>query len=238
MKNNTIRIWTLIVLALALLTMIEPVNAQKTMAVLYFQNSSLFQKEEMEALSKGLADMFITELSKVEQLKVIERNRLQSLIEEMSLGQSGVVDTETAQQVGKLLGAHMLLLGSYVNNFGNKMRIDARLVEVETGKTIKAEEITGKTADLFEMVQKLATKFIKGLDLALTSEDKKRLEQTENESFDAALYYSRGLEYQDRGDFRKAYEMYKKALDFNPQYASAQTRIHEIKLALEKKLHK
>lgn len=238
MKKINLCIWTLVLLGAATWMPIQPLYAQKTMAVLYFQNSSLYQKEEMEALSKGLADMFITELSKVEQLKVIERSRLQNLIEEMSLGQSGMIDGETAQQVGKLLGVKTLLLGSYVNNFGNKMRIDARLVEVETGKTIKAEEITGKASNLFEMVQKLSDKFIKGLNLALSSEDKKRLNQLENESFDAALYYSRGLEYQDRGDLRKAYEMYKKALEINPQYSSAQTRVHEIKQALAKKLNK
>jgi len=57
---------------------------------------------------------------------------LQSLLEEMSLGQSGILDESSAQQVGKLLGAQALVFGSFIHNFDNKIRIDARMVEVET----------------------------------------------------------------------------------------------------------
>ena len=89
--------------------------SQKTLAVLYFENNSLAKRDEMEPLRKGLADMFITEFSKIDQFKVVERSRLEQLIQEMQLGQSGMLDSRTAQQVGKLLGAQNLVFGSYMN---------------------------------------------------------------------------------------------------------------------------
>ncbi len=201
---------------------------RKTIAVLYFQNNSLADRQNMEPLQKGLADMLITELSKIQALKVIERNQLQQMIEEMKLGQSGMVDEQTAQKVGSLLGAQTLLLGSYVAMFGGKMRIDARIVEVETGRTIEAEEVTGKVKDLFKLVQKLSGKIAKALNVKLTKADKKRLKTVQNKSFDAALYFSKGLEFEDAGQLDQAKTMFQKALKINPKYKSAQIELDRI----------
>ncbi|NOY78937.1 MAG: tetratricopeptide repeat protein [Calditrichaeota bacterium] len=201
---------------------------RKTLAVLYFQNNSLADRQNMDPLRKGLADMLITELSKIQALKVIERSQLQQMIEEMKLGQSGLVDEQTAQKVGRLLGAQTLLLGSYVVMFGGKMRIDARIVEVETGRTLEAEEVTGKVKDLFKMVQKLSRKIAKALDVKLTKGDKKRLKTAQNKSFDAALYYSRGLELEDTGKWEQAKAMFEQALKINPKYTSAREELAKI----------
>ncbi len=205
-----------------------PHDQRKTIAVLYFQNNSLADRQNMEPLQKGLADMLITELSKIQALKVIERNQLQQMIEEMKLGQSGMVDEQTAQKVGRLLGAQTLLLGSYVAMFGGKMRIDARIVEVETGRTIEAEEVTGKVKNLFKLVQKLSQKIAKALDVKLTKEDKKRLKTAQNKSLDAALYYSKGLEFEDAGQLDQAKAMFQQALKINPKYKSAQKELDRI----------
>lgn len=204
---------------------------KRTIAVLYFENNSLAKKQEMEPLRKGLADMLITELSKIEQLQVIERAQLQQIMEEMALGQSGMVDQSSAQQVGKLLGAQTLLLGSFMNMLDGKMRIDVRIVQVETGLTLKAEEETGKPKELYEIVKKLVAKIAKDLDIKLTAADAKRLSQVENKSFDAALYYAKGLEYEDAGDFANAKTMYQKALKVNKKFEKAKERL----VALSKK---
>jgi TolB-like protein len=205
---------------------------KKTIAILYFENNSTFQKEELDVLSKGLADMLITELSKIESLVIVERAQLQQILEEMKLGMTGVIDDKTAQQVGKILGVQHLLLGSFMNMFGDKLRIDARIVAVETGLTVKAEEETGKLNNLFDMVQKLTKKFTKDLDVKLTKQDKERLEGSENESLEAILLYSRGLEFYDQRKFEEALEMFQKALLINPDYKQAQEQIKRTKRRL------
>ena len=182
----------------------------------------------MEPLSKGLTDMLITELSKVEQLQVIERAQMQKLMEEMALGQSGVIDQKTAQQVGNLLGAQNILLGSFMHMFDGKMRIDVRMVEVETGLTLKAEEVTGKPKELSDLVKKLTTKVINNLDIKLTKADAKRLALTENESFEAAMYYAKGLEYEDAGYLKNAKQMYLNALKINKNFNKARVRLQEL----------
>jgi TolB-like protein len=222
-------------LLLAVVVVALPGAAQspKTLAVLYFQNNSLAQKEDVEALSKGLADMFITELSKVQALQVIERAQLQQLLEEMKLGQAGLIDEKSAVQVGRLLGAKHLLLGSFVHMFGGKMRIDARIVEVETGLTIKAEEETGKVDKLFDMVKRLTEKIVRDLDVALTKEDRARLEEGGATSFEAAVLYAKGLELEDRGQPLEAYKMYRKALAISPSFEQAKQRLMAVQVHLK-----
>ncbi|MDZ7272057.1 MAG: CsgG/HfaB family protein [candidate division KSB1 bacterium] len=206
---------------------------ERTLAVLYFQNNSLAQKDEVAALSKGLADMFITELSKVQALRVIERAQLQQLLEEMKLAQAGLIDEKSAVQVGRLLGAKHLLLGSFVHMFGGKMRIDARIVEVETGLTIKAEEETGKVDKLFDMVKRLTEKIVRDLDVALTREDRVRLEAGGEATLEAALLYAKGLELEDRGQPLEAYKMYRKALAVSPSFAQAKQRLMAVQVHLK-----
>ena len=49
-----------------------------TVAVLYFDNNS--PNREYDVLQKGLADMLVTDLSQVESLQVVEREKLQALV--------------------------------------------------------------------------------------------------------------------------------------------------------------
>lgn len=64
-------------------------------------------------LSKGLTAMVISDLSKVPGLKVLERAKLQKLIEEMQLSESGLVDEKTALRAGRLMKAEKIMLGDY-----------------------------------------------------------------------------------------------------------------------------
>ena len=57
----------------------------KTVAISYFDNTS--GSEQYNHLSKGLADMLITDLSNVKSLKIVEREKLESLLKEIDLGE-------------------------------------------------------------------------------------------------------------------------------------------------------
>ena len=72
---------------------------KQTLAVLYFENNSMVDKDELEPLRKGLAEMLITELSHIEAFHVIERARLQELLKEVALGLSGALDPVTEQRI-------------------------------------------------------------------------------------------------------------------------------------------
>lgn len=66
-----------------------------------------------EAISKGLTAMIISDLSKVPSLKVLERMRVQKLMDEINLGNNSLVGKATAARAGKMLRAEKLITGSY-----------------------------------------------------------------------------------------------------------------------------
>lgn len=64
-------------------------------------------------LAKGIAAMIITDLSKVPGLKVLEREKVQKLLDEIRLGESGLVGDETAVKAGRLLRAEKVFVGTF-----------------------------------------------------------------------------------------------------------------------------
>ncbi len=199
----------------------------KTIALLDFSNNSLFDKDKYSSLSSGLAEIMITELSKVQAFKLVERKKLNSLIEEMQLSQSGLMSEESSVQVGKLLGAQYLVFGSYMVNTKDKVRIDVRIVEVETGLTIKAEEVTDKLSKIFDIIKKLNDKIIKDLDVKLSKQERKLLDENDV-SLDVIAYFSRGLELEENEKFDKAKQMYVKALKKDQNFEPAKKRLRAI----------
>lgn len=135
-----------------------------TVAVFAFDNNSIDSKEKLEPLRKAIADMIVTRLSKVKTVKVVERQRIQALIEELHLNETELVNQSAALKVGRLLGARILVFGGFSGITGSDFRIDVRLIETETGETITAEEETGSVDELVPMVKTLVQKITTALE--------------------------------------------------------------------------
>ena len=130
-------------------------TVKPTIAVLYFDYGG--KKTDLEPLREGLAQMLISDLAELGEIRVVERARLNALLEEQKLGASGKVDAATAARIGKLLGARELVLGSYFDLAG-ALRIDARVVEVETGKIVRSVGVNGPAGDFWALERELAAK--------------------------------------------------------------------------------
>lgn len=141
-------------------------DQRPTVAVLYFDYSG--KDAEMEVLKKGLAQMLISDLSSLDQVRIVERNRLEEILAELKLAQSGKMDPATAAKVGKLLGAKYMVLGGYFDLM-KTLRADARVVEVETGKVIQSIGATGKPEDFLAVEQKLSEELAKILTTKTTA---------------------------------------------------------------------
>ena len=252
MKQNH-SLFTLFVLCAGLLNCIvfvQHVRASdpKTIAVLYFENNSIVDKEKLDPLKKGLADMMITEMSKIKGIKVVERQRIQSIIEELNLNETDMVDNSTTQKMGKLLGAKVMLFGGFSNLFNDKLRIDVRIIRTETGETVKAEEETGELDEFLTMLQSLVKKIASDLEVKLSSDDQDRLEASKDGNFDGYVTYAKAIDAEDQGkkmeksgkkaEAKAAYEnakaLYQKALSESDGYEPAKQKIDEMALLISK----
>ena len=200
-----------------------------TIAVLYFKNLS--SARELDPLQKGLAQMLITDLSKVKQLTVIERIKLQRLLEELELGSTGFVDEKTAPRVGKLIGAKKLVTGAFTELSDEQLRIDASLAETATSKILEVDEVTGKLEALFDLEKKLALSIIYDLGIELTKEEQDAIQKIPTESLLAFIAYSKGLDFEDRGLFDLAEAAFQKAVAIDPNFQQAKEGLEEVKVA-------
>ena len=104
-------------------------DARPTVAIMFF-NNNVFTKDarDYDGLSKGIADFLITEMATNVNIRLIERDQVQKLIDEQKLVTGGQVDRETAVRVGKLLGAQHMIFGGFMADPKGNFRIDARAV--------------------------------------------------------------------------------------------------------------
>jgi TolB-like protein len=72
--------------------------------------------------------------------QLVERGQLDKVIKELKIQSSGAIDPKTAQEIGKLTGADLILVGS-ISDRGNFVVINARLLETKTGKAIVASRV-------------------------------------------------------------------------------------------------
>lgn len=211
-------------------------DRRPSVAVLPFENGALKNNAEYAPLSKGMAEMLITALAGNPGVRVVERASLQKLIDEQNLGSSDRVDKETAVRLGKLVGAHHMLTGSFVIDPKQRMRIVVRSVNTETSEIEYAESVMGKADDLLELVDQLGTKMNAGLKLpampirlrpASTSGAETAVAAGPAKGgpnqFRAMMMVSRALERQDKGDMPGAVALYRSALKEYPDFERAKT---------------
>jgi len=172
--------------------------------------------------------MLISELSANPAARVVEREEIQKLLEEQNLGASGRVDPQTAAKVGRLVGARYVVLGTFIDFYGD-FRVDARLVNVETSEIVKVEKDQAQRDHLFQIIQNVAARLMKDANLPPLPKQASDQRLSRQIPTEALTYYSRALLYQDRGQRDKATEMYQKALAVFPEYTEAQQGLQRVK---------
>jgi TolB-like protein len=136
-------------------------------AVLAFENSAFGPgAKDYDGIGKGIMDLMITDLASGSKVRVVDRERLQNLLDEQKLAQSGAVDATTAIKVGKLVGACYSIYGSFIRDqkSGNNT-ITVHTTSNETGQIQNAQKITSKGDDVMGLIADASAAFIKGMDV-------------------------------------------------------------------------
>ncbi len=202
-----------------------------TVAVLYFDYQG--KNEEMSLLKKGLAQMIISDLSGNKAYQIVERDRLQEVIAELKLAKSKMIDKKSAARIGKLLGARYMILGGYFDAFGT-LRVDARVVETETGRVLKSVGANAKPEEFIQLESKLADDLEAILVSELKAPDniKERKKRTKRRPkklrTKTALRYAKALDAKDRGDKATAKKELQKVVKEQPDFQIAQVDLQSL----------
>ncbi len=204
--------------------------ARKTVAVLYFDNNT--GRTDYDPLGKGIAAMMISDLGAVDDIQLVERERMQDLVKELETQRTRYYDSTTAVKVGKMTGAEYIVVGAFAA-LQPKMRIDTRVVRVGTGEIVKTAQVTGDEEKFFDLEQKLAKNLIDGLGLALSPEAQLKLAaQQEQNRIDATttmLAFARALNFYDRAEYGEAASAIVPALSASPNSMLVRVTYDEVK---------
>lgn len=178
--------------------------------------------ERYEPLGRGLAEMMMTDLATIDRLRIVERVRLQALLDELKLAQSKYIDPSTAPQVGKLLGAGRLVGGSYFVTDDNQIRLNLDVASVAGGGGVRPlADQEGDLSQLFRLQTALVFDLIQSFGIDLTARERDAIETVPTRDLQAFLAYSRGLLEEDRGNFGAAQQQFQRAQSLDAGFQQA-----------------
>jgi len=197
----------------------------KAIAVSPFQNLGA---EQYAPLSKGLAAMIITDLSQVKALKVVERIRIQAVLNELKLAKSGLLAPKSAPRLGKLVGAGRVTTGSLLDLSQEAMRLDAAIIRTESAQLLASPKAEGRLVAFYKVEKALVFKILCGIGHcpeSLDSRTRLAVEKVHTKNFKAFQLYSEGLDFFDQGRYREAARAFFLALEEDPQFALARNAL-------------
>ena len=201
----------------------EPIGGTETspQVVAVFPFSYQGTDDRYTPLARGLAEMVSVDLANIEEIRVVERIRLQVLLDELELSQSDYVDPSTAPRVGQLLGAGRLVSGSY-NVIGKEnLRMDGAFLELETSSVEAVNSQSDALRNLFLMQKAFVFNLVDQMGLILTPEEREGIEFIPTQNIQAFLAYSRGLREEDAGAYGMAAGFYRRASRLDPDFTLA-----------------
>ncbi|MCL4510253.1 MAG: CsgG/HfaB family protein [Bacteroidetes bacterium] len=104
-------------------------NQKTTIAVVEFSDL----QGNVTDFGRYLAEELVTRLFQTGKFKVIERQLLNKVVHEQKLSLTGLVDPNTAKQLGRILGVDAIVSGT-ITDLAQSLKVNARLISTETGE--------------------------------------------------------------------------------------------------------
>jgi serine/threonine protein kinase/Tfp pilus assembly protein PilF len=193
-------------------------QVEKSIAVLYFENLSGVKEDEY--FRDGITEDIITELSKIKGLNIFSRPTVLAYRDKQV----------TPAQIGQQLSAAYVLTGS-LRRAGNRLRINAQLVDTHTDFPLWSERYDRQMEDVFELQDEIARKIAEALRVTLTPQEEEALAAKPTENLQAYDLYLRGKSYArrlTRRDFEFALQMFENAVALDPAFALAHAAIANV----------
>ncbi len=227
LKKSPAKIIALVAIVIILITVFMLLQPEKnkgidSIAVLPLENIS--GNPEQEYFVSGMHETLIAELSKISALKVISRTSTMQY-----------KDTKKqARQIAKELGVKALIEGSVLRE-GDQVRITVQLIDGTTDKQIWAKSFDRELIGILAMHSEVAKKIADEIKIKLTPQDQVRLVASKEVNPQAYEFYLLGRHYWNQRtlqSYKQAQESYKKALEYDPDYAPVYAALADVYILL------
>lgn len=192
----------------------------KTLAVLPFK--SQIPENQTDYLGLGIANEIITKMSQTGALNIRPTSAVRKYTNQE-------VD---ALQAARELQVDAVLDGTYLR-VGNQLRITVNLLRVTDGASLWAETFDQQFTDIFAIQDRVSQQVAQRLWLRLNATEKERLTKRYTSNPVAYSYYAKGMYHfydigpavASRSDSELAVDLFKKAIELDPQYALAHAQL-------------
>jgi eukaryotic-like serine/threonine-protein kinase len=188
-----------------------------SIAVLPFANEN--RAEETEYLADGLTESIINNLTRLAELRVVNRNS--------AFRYKGKEDDPHV--AGQALGVRAVVVGRVLQR-GDNLMVSVELVDARDNRQIDGWKYNRKLADVFAMQEDIAREISEKLRLKLSSAERQQLAKRPTENLDAFRYYTQGRAFQQRRtreDLEMAIRYFKQAIEEDRNYALAYAGLSE-----------
>jgi TolB-like protein/Flp pilus assembly protein TadD len=198
---------------------------EKSIAVLPFAN---FSDDKQNAFfADGIQDDILTALARIGDLRVISRS---------SVMQFRDPTKHSLQEIGKLLGVANVLEGS-VRREGDKVVVNVQLIDALKDRHLWARRYERTLADSLGLQGELAALIANELSVTLSPNEKARIETKPTENADAYVVYLQANQIERNPDtlledYKKAEQLYRKAIELDPKFALAHARLASTRAAI------
>jgi tetratricopeptide (TPR) repeat protein len=182
--------------------------------------------EAYRAMAKGLAAMVIADLSKVPALKVLEREKVQLLVNEAKLGDSGLADTRSAVRSGRLMRAEKVVVGNFEvpAQAQPTFSLEGAVIDSRSSANLGVISERGAIDALFKAQKAMTFGILRSAGISLDqlpSDIRARVERFQTTNVEAFRAYSQGLDLKDQGKYAEAREFFRRAAELDPNFALA-----------------
>jgi TolB-like protein len=194
------------------------VGSDKSVAVLPFENFSA--DKENALFADGIQDDILTSLARIRDLKVISRS---------SVMQFRDVAARNLREIGKTLGVANILEGS-VRREGTRVVVNVQLIDALNDRHVWANRYDRTLADSLGLQGELAAEIADALRVALSPEEKERVERKPTANIEAYVVYLRANQIERNPDtllqdYKTAEQLYLQAITLDPNFALAHAQL-------------
>jgi TolB-like protein len=195
--------------------------SRKTVAVLPLR--FVGTDSTLQPLERGLAELMTTDLARSHELTVVERAKLQAVMDEMKLQASGQTDATSNVRAGRLIQAGSVVNGQIAQN-AERIRVDAAIVNTSTSQLAGGAQNENTLEQVFTIEKNIVLQLMDSLGVRLTTAERDSIDQRPTRSLQAFLAYSRGLAFEDQGRYDDASRSFQDASRIDPGFLQAQQK--------------
>jgi serine/threonine protein kinase/Flp pilus assembly protein TadD len=195
---------------------------ENSIAVISFENQT--GDKAFDYLQKAIPDLLITSLERKSGLYVATWERMLDLLEQMGKKNVEVIDRQLGFELCRREGIKAIVLGSYIKA-GETFATDVKVLDVETKKLLRSSSSKGEgvSSIINKQIDELTKEISEGIGLARKDTESAEMPMADvtTRSMDAYRYYMEGEENLRKFYFDDARIAFEKAVELDPEFASA-----------------